>query len=55
VKIRVNNDPLDHWFVYSPVTSYFVQLIQCLSWMSSGTRETLPDFSRGFVSNLPIE
>jgi hypothetical protein len=23
--------------------------------MSSGTRETLPDFSRGFVSNLPFE
>jgi hypothetical protein len=23
--------------------------------MSSGTRETLPDFSRGFVSNLPYE
>jgi hypothetical protein len=23
--------------------------------MSSGTRETLPDFFRGFVSNLPIE
>jgi hypothetical protein len=23
--------------------------------MSSGTRETLPDFSHGFVSNLPYE
>jgi hypothetical protein len=23
--------------------------------MSSGIRETLPDFSRGFVSNLPYE
>jgi hypothetical protein len=23
--------------------------------MFSGTRETLPDFSRGFVSNLPYE
>jgi hypothetical protein len=23
--------------------------------MSSGTRETLPDFSRGFVGTLPFE
>jgi hypothetical protein len=26
-----------------------------MSWMSFGTRETLPDFSRGFVSNPPYE
>jgi hypothetical protein len=45
-----------HWFVYSLVSSYFVHLIyNCLSWMSFGTRETLPDFSRGFVYTLPSE
>jgi hypothetical protein len=32
-----------------------INLYKCLSWMSSGTRETLPDFSRGFVCNLPSE
>jgi hypothetical protein len=45
----------DHWFMYSLDSSYFGQIVQMPVVDDLRTRETRPDFSRGFVSNLPSE
>jgi hypothetical protein len=39
----------------APLLHISFNLYNCLTWISSGTGETLPDFSRGFVYILPSE